>query len=197
MARPVFSARDRRALWLGALLLLPALGFVWIVRPYLAAVENTRDQLAAERGALARERSAVAAAARNPEYQLVADSLMRATSPTLFSGRDDVMATAELVSYLGAVANEHDVWLQNATTRPSTTTESGVRALHVALRAESDLAGLLRFLRALEQGDRLLQVERLDVSVRPTDFTDSGVEPVTIAATVTAFALPGVSGDQP
>jgi hypothetical protein len=191
MAGFSLSARDRRALWLGALLVLPALGFVFAVRPYLAALDSTRDQLAAERGALARERAAVAAAERNPEYQLVADSLMRAAVPTLFSGRDDVMATAELVSYLGAVANENDVWLQNATTRPSTTTESGVRALHVALRAESDLAGLLRFLRALEQGDRLLRVERLDVSVRPTDFTDSGVEPVTIAATVTAFALPG------
>lgn len=191
MAGFSLSARDRRALWLGALLVLPALGVVFAVRPYLAALDSTRDQLAAERGALARERAAVAAAARNPEYQLVADSLMRAAIPTLFSGRDDVIATAELVSYLGAVANENDVWLQNATTRPSTTTESGVRALHVALRAESDLAGLLRFLRALEQGDRLLRVERLDVSVRPTDFTDSGVEPVTIAATVTAFALPG------
>ena len=195
MARPTLSARDRRALRFGALLVVPALAFVWIVKPYLATLDSTRDQLTAERGALARERAAVAAAARNPEYQLVADSLMRATTPSLFSGRDDVMASAELVAYLGDVANEHDVWLQNATTRPSTTTESGVRTLHVALRAESDLAGLMRFLRALENGDRLLQVERLDVSVRPTDFTDIGVEPMTIAATVTAFALPGAPVD--
>ncbi len=193
MARRTLSTRDRRALWLGALVLLPALFFVYGVKPYLAALDSARDSLSAERLALARERAAVQAAERNPGMQSLADSLVREMSPRLFAGRDDVIATAELVSHLGDVAREHDVWLQNATTRPSEVGEAGVRTLHVAVRAESDLEGLLRFLQALERGNKLIRVERLDVSVTPNVFSDTDVEPVTISATITGYAMPGVT----
>lgn len=171
-------------------MLLPALLFVWGVKPYLAMLEESRDYLSVERTALARERAAVNAAQRNPGMQQLADSLMRAMSPRLFAGRDDIMATAELVSHLGTVAQEHDVWLQNATTRPSQLGDAGVRTLHVALRAESDLEGLLRFLQALETGQKLLRVERLDVSVAPGTLSPDGVEPVSITASIVGFAIP-------
>ncbi len=184
------SPRDRRALTIGVLVLLPALFFVWGVRPYLTMLEESRDYLSVERAALARERAAVDAAQRNPGMQQLADSLMRAMSPRLFAGRDDVMATAELVSHLGAVAQEHDVWLQNATTRPAALGDAGVRTLHVALRAESDLEGLLRFLQALETGNKLVRVERLDVSVAPQALSPDGVEPVSITASIVGYAIP-------
>jgi hypothetical protein len=191
MARASLAPRDRRALLLGALVLAPALFFIWAVKPYLAALESSRDFLSVERAALARERAAVTAAQRNPGMQQLADSLMRAMSPRLFAGRDDVMATAELVSHLGALAQANDVWLQNATTRPATVGTAGVRTLQVALRAESDLEGVVRFLRAIENGDKLLQVERLDVSVVQGALPDNGVEPVSISATILGFAIPG------
>lgn len=188
--RVALSPRDRRALTLGALVLLPSLFFIWGVKPFLATLSESQDFLSVERAALSRERAAVSAAQRNPGMQQLADSLMRAMSPRLFAGRDDVMATAELVSHLGAVAQEHDVWLQNATTRPSEVGEAGVRTLHVALRAESDLEGVLRFLQALEQGEKLLRVERLDISVAPGSFVEEGVEPVSISASIMGFAIP-------
>jgi hypothetical protein len=184
------TARDKRALTLGALVLAPALFFIWGVKPFLASLEESRDFLSVERAALARERAAVTAAQRNPGMQALADSLMRAMSPRLFAGRDDVMATAELVSHLGAVAREHDVWLQNATTRPATVTDAGVRTLHVALRAESDLQGLLNFLQALERGDKLVRIERLDVSVTQGPVTEDGIEPVSISASIVGYAIP-------
>ncbi len=184
------SARDKRALTLGALILAPALFFIWGVKPFRSSLEESRDFLSVERAALARERAAVTAAQRNPGMQALADSLMRAMSPRLFAGRDDVMATAELVSHLGAVAREHDVWLQNATTRPATVGEAGVRTLHVALRAESDLQGLLNFLQALERGDKLVRIERLDVSVTQGPVTEDGIEPVSISASIVGYAIP-------
>ncbi len=184
------SARDRRALTLGALVLLPSLFFIWGVKPFLATLSESRDFLSVERAALSRERAAVSAAQRNPGMQQLADSLMRAMSPRLFAGRDDVIATAELVSHLGAVAEEHNVWLQNATTRPAEVGEAGVRTLHVALRAESDLEGLLRFLQALEHGDKLLRVDRLDISIAAGSFVADGVEPVSISASIMGYAIP-------
>jgi len=187
------SARDRRALLLGAAILLPALLFVWGVRPLLATLRNNRDLLVSEQGTLAREMAALDAARANPDLHRVADSAMRAVAPRLFQGRDSVMATAELVSHLSMVAADHDVWLQNAVTRPSTVDEGGVRRLRVEIRAESDLQGVLSFLTALERGDKLVRVERVDIARVLALDTDDGVEPVTVAATIVGFALP----DQP
>ena len=182
------SARDRRAVLLGALALLPWLLYVWGVRPYMAALSDARDQLAAERATLGREQAAIEMARRNPQLQRVADSAMRAMRPRLFEGKDDVMASAELASYLGEVAQRARVWLQDASTRPASTTgDGGVRTLRVEIRAESDLLGTLMFLQALENGDKLIRIDRLDISRVPRD--DQDTETLAIAATIAGFAV--------
>jgi hypothetical protein len=182
------ASRDRRAVILGAVILLPALLFIWGVRPYRAALADARDQLATERATLARERAAIATARRNPQLQHVADSAMRAMRPRLFEGKDDVMASAELASYLGEVASATRVWLQDASTRPSLPESDGVRTLHVDIRGESDLLGILMFLQALERGDKLVRIDRLDIS-RSARSENEDVETMTIAATVSGFAV--------
>jgi hypothetical protein len=185
-------SRDRRALLFGAAILLPALLFVWGVRPFLASVRENRDLLVSEQATLSRELAAIEAARANPDLHRVADSAMRAVAPRLFEGRDSVMATAELGSYLGELAARHDVWLQNAVTRPSVAENGGVRRLRVEIRAESDLQGVLSFITALERGEKLVRVERLDISRVLSVGTEDGIEPVSIAATIVGFALPDV-----
>src|SRR5205814_6562875 len=137
-----------RTVIVGALVLLPGLLYIWAVRPYQAAMSDARDQLATERATLARERSAIATARQNPELQHIADSAMRAMRPRLFEGKDDVMASAELAAYLGEVAHSSRVWLQDAGTRPASPAVDGVRTLHVEIRAEADLQGMLMFIQA-------------------------------------------------
>jgi len=183
------NTRDRRAVTYGGIVLLPFLLYIWGVRPYQAALSDARDQLATERAALARERAAILTARKNPQLQHIADSAMRVMRPRLFEGKDDVMASAELASYLGDVAQRARVWLQDASTRPATpaTQSSGVRTLRVEIRAESDLQGTLKFLQALERGDKLIRIDRLDISRVPRD--DKGVETLAIAATIAGFAV--------
>jgi hypothetical protein len=183
------SVRDRRAVFFGGGVLVVALGFIWGVRPYQAALSDARDQLATERATLARERAAILTARKNPQLQHVADSAMRVMRPRLFEGKDDVMASAELASYLGEVAQRARVWLQDASTRPATTATQGggVRTLRVEIRAESDLQGTLMFLQALEHGDKLIRIDRLDISRVPRD--DKNVETLAIAATISGFAV--------
>jgi hypothetical protein len=188
------SAKDRRALMLGLGILLPAFFFIWGVKPFRATLADAQEQLATGRDALSRERAAVAAALRNPQLQHVADSAMRAMTPRLFNGRDDVMASADLVTYLGQVAHTSRVWLQDASTRPATTSPSGVRTLHVEIRAESDLAGLLRLLQALEHGKQLVRVDRLDISRTLRGQSDGGMETLSIAASITGYAINGEAG---
>ena len=149
---------------------------------------DARDQLATERLALSRERAAVANARRNPQLRHVADSAMSAARPRLFEGKDDVMASAELASYLGDVARDTRVWLEDAATRPAVPATTACARFNVDIRAESDLLGTLMFLKRLERGDKLVRIERLDISRAPrSDEKDE--ETLSIAATIAGFAV--------
>jgi hypothetical protein len=182
------SERDRRAVVWGGLALAPFLIFIWGVRPYRAALSDVRDQLDAERSALAREQAAIAMAQKNPQLQHVADSAMRVTQPRLFEGKDNVMASAELAAYVGDVARNARVWLQDAGTRPAAAAANGVRTLRVEIRAESDLLGAMMFVQGLERGEKLVRIERLDIS-RSARVGDKDSETLAIAATITGFAV--------
>jgi hypothetical protein len=180
--------RERRTVLIGALVLLPPLLFIWGVRPYRTAMSDARDQLATERAALARERAAIATARQNPELQHIADSAMRAMRPRLFEGKDDVMASSELAAYVGDVAQGARVWLQDAGTRPAVPAAEGVRTLRVEIRAESDLLGTLMFLQGLERGDKLVRIDRLDIS-RSVRGDEKDAETLSIVATIAGFAI--------
>ncbi len=194
---PLLTTRDRRAMLVGALVLAPGLLFIWAVRPYRTALASARDDLATERATLSRERGALATAHRNPELQQLTDSAAQAVQSRLFEGRDDVIASAQLASYLGDVARRSQVWLQDAATRPATTSTPGVRTLHVDLRAETDFQGLLTFLDALDHGDKLVRVERLDVSRGFGNTDNQGAETLTVTATIGGYALDGEQAAAP
>jgi hypothetical protein len=187
------SPSDRRALTLGAAIVLPSLFFVFGVKPYRAALADVQQQLTVEREAFSRERAAVSAAKRNPEMQHVADSAMQAMAPRLFTGRDDVMASAEVATYLGDVARASHVWLQDASTRPATALDGGVRALHVEIRGESDLRGILEFVKSLESGGKFIRVQRLDVSAQPGRSDQPGTETLALSASIVGYAIPDPS----
>ena len=184
------SSSDRRALTLGAIVVVPALFFVFAVKPYLRALQDVQQQLSVERDAFTRERAAVAAAKRNPLMQHIADSAMQAMAPRLFTGRDDVMASAEVASYVGDLARGNHVWLQDASTRPATALDGGVRALHVELRAESDLRGILAFVKSLETGGKFLRVQRIDISAQPGRADQPGAETLALSASIVGYAIP-------
>jgi hypothetical protein len=184
------SASDRRALILGAVVLVPSLFFVFAVKPYRAALADVEQQLSVERDAFARERAAVSAARKNPQMQHAADSAMQAMAPRLFAGPDDVMASAEVATYLGDVARSNHVWLQDASTRPATALDGGVRALHVEIRGESDLRGILEFVTTLESGAKFIRVQRLDISSQPGRSDQPGAETLALSASIVGYAIP-------
>jgi len=188
MRGSTLSARERRTVSIGGAILIASLGFLYGVRPYRAALENARDQLATERATLDRERAVVASAKQNPRLHNVADSTMRAMRPRLFEAKDDVMASAELASYLGDVARRARVWLQDAGTRPAAPAADGVRTLRVEIRGESDILGVLMFLQALERGEKLVRIDRLDISRSPR-AREEEIETLSIAATISGFAV--------
>jgi hypothetical protein len=189
------SAREKRTIILGAAVLLPSLGYIWGVRPYRAAMAETRDALETARLALSREKGAVVTTRTNPNAQRAADSALAMTVPRMFAGQDDAIASSELARYLGGVARQSRVLMQDASTRPSTTTPDGIRTLRVEIRAESDLQGIVTFLQALEGGNKLVRVDRLEISRSAGTEEKDGFETLNMAATVSGFAFAAAPAD--
>lgn len=189
MSWSTMSPKDRRAIIVGAVVVLPALLFIYGVRPYRAALAETRDELDIARLALSREKAAVTTTRANPDAQRSADSSLMMTAPRLFEGRDDAIASAQLAAYLGNVARKSRVLMQDANTRPSSLSPEGIRTLRVEVRAESDIQGIATFLHNLEAGQKLVRIDRLEISRVPGLEDKNGFETLSIAATVAGFAF--------
>ena len=192
------SGKDRRAVLMGLIVLGPALFYVWPVKPYLAAVAETRNRMAVGRDLLSREKAAISAARLNPGLQSLADSAMRATSPRLFHGRDDV-ASADLITTLSDIARQNEVFVSENFALKRVTDPSGVVILRAEVRGESDLQGVLAFLESIEHGDKLLRVESLDIGRQMAKADAEGVQPVSIKVVIAGYAIheTGVSDLRP
>lgn len=189
------GARDRRALRLGAIIIGAAALWAGIIRPSIERRAQLADLLEAERALLSRELAMVQrpiTAGRAPGR----DSLARARGARFFAGDDDVIVTAQLVDYLGETARPREIWLQSAATRPARTETAGVRQLEVELRAEGDIAGVLRFLDAIEHGERTIRITDLDLRGEAMP-ADDGTNPLVLAATVRGFAPPRAKASSP
>jgi hypothetical protein len=175
---------------LGALVVVPAVLYVWGVAPLARRLGEMRDRAASGADALRRERTLLADAARYPALVTRAESVLMREAPRLFHAPDPLAASAGLANYVGAHATRSRVFVQHSETRTAEAAGEGVATLQVELRAVGDLHGLLGFLQSLESGTKLVRVERLAIE-RSERIASGGrdEEVLTVAATVSGFAL--------
>jgi hypothetical protein len=183
------SRRDRRALFLGAAVLAPALLYIGAVKPFVGALGDARDRLAVEREALGRERALLSLAPGSDSLRTAVDSVVRVHRARLFEARDDGIAGAEFAAYLEQLARRSNVWLQEADARGAKLSPSGVRALTVVIRAESDYEGILTLLRNLETGRKLVRVERMQLAPGALPNDHESPRALTLRATLVGYAL--------
>lgn len=158
------NARDRRALVLGAWLLVPSLAYVWVVKPVVADFSEVRERLTSERDLLIRERTLLATASELPIHLAHADTMLAQAQTRLFTGPDPVAAAAALARYVTERATQHHVLVQGSETREVEELDQGMLRLVVEVRAIGDLAGLTGWLADLEGGPRLVDVTDLRVT---------------------------------
>ena len=190
------SARERRTIVIGLVLVAPALLWIYAVRPYREALAEARAEVATQRDLLARELALLEDAERYPAAYRTADSALVRVAPRLFDESDDVLATARLTSYVAGQALGSRVLLQEAESQPAQRTRDGLRRLQVEIRAESDTEGMLRFLNSLERGAKLVVVDEITLD-REERSLARGRPPVGILvlrATVSGFALVDSTG---
>jgi hypothetical protein len=175
--------RDRRALVLGAAVLLPALLWAAVVKPYRAALDELRERTAAEQSLLQRERTLLDGADVNA---LVRDMEERArqASLRLVSAPNAPLAEAEVTAFLQELAKLSRVLLQElrgvedrrarggaggsaagggAAASAAAPDAAALRVIRLAVRGESDLEGVLTFLQRIENSPLLMRVTELSI----------------------------------
>lgn len=176
------AERDRRAVIIGLAVLLPALLWVAVVRPYAASRAELHERIATERALLEREESLIAAAPELPKLAERAAERAATASQRLIHAANMPLAEAEVTAYLEDVALLSRVLLQEARSvdppRGEEEETGYVRPLRLALRAESDLEGVLTFLQRIESGPLLLHVAELSIepSVQREDAQPGAVQ---------------------
>lgn len=203
------SARDRRALRLGLLVVAPVLLYAGAIRPYSSALTDARARSAAERRLLERELELLAQAPALP--RAIADARVKAerAEHRLVRATNAVVAENEVTEYLETMATMSRVLLQELRAVELARGEvppPGARPLRLALRGESDLEGVLTFLHRVETSPLLLRVTGL--SIEPvlerrsrSRRSDEPAEPpattgvVNFALVVEAYLPPDAAGD--
>lgn len=185
------SPSDRRALRWGAIVSIAAIVYAFGGRPLLAWRETWEHRLGEARGLVLRYREAASA---TEIYRGESDSiavLLRAVAEQSLGGRSPEEASAELLALLHATAREASVSVRRTNLLPPDSVELGFLRVGAVVEGETDVLGLLHFLRSLESGHRLLHV--VDLRVSPSNAaafgSAAGGGPEVLPFTVTAHGF--------
>lgn len=186
------NPRDRRALIIGAILALPAIGYKALIRPFAGAINDARAAVARERSLLERELALLARAPDLPREIAFARDAEGMARRRLFIAEDPIEAASEMSTYVGGALRAGSVTVQQIESGDDKEIGSGLREISLSLRAEGPLDGVLQALGALESGPRLLRVTRVSIERSLATPGPGGTESVVIAATVRGYAEIGV-----
>ena len=159
----VLSARDRRAIVVGALVLAPAFGVAYGVRPFARALAGRRLAAAQQRDLLERERALLEFAPKLPALMAAGRATLEAELPRAIRGAAVATATVRLADHVRSVARAHEVLVVEAVEFGADSLAGGIEVLRLNLKAESDLGGILRFLRALEAGAPTVRISSVSI----------------------------------
>jgi hypothetical protein len=158
------SHRDRRALIIGAAILVPALLWVGAVRPYRDALVDVSDRIETERALLAREEGLLLAADRMPDDLNAAAASAERAERRLVGTSNTAVAEADVTEYIESLATKSRVLLTEIRGMGMDRKDhppAGLQIVRIAVQGESDLNGVTGLLRRLEDGMMLIRVSEL------------------------------------
>ena len=158
------TSRDRRAILVGLTILLPALVYVFGVRPYRTALGHLQDRIVVERELLQRELALLESAPSFPGLLDRAEAEAILHEDRLVLAPSGVLAEAVLTGFLESAAARSRVLLEEIRGGELGRGEeppAGLSVVRLHLRGESDLEGVLTFLDEVEEARLLLRVRGL------------------------------------
>ena len=166
----VLAARDRRAILLGLGVILPVFLLVGVVKPYFRTLNETRDRIAAERTLLERELELRARKKQLPEALQTARGSLQRGEERLVKAANPALAESRLTDLLEDLAGMTRVLLQEVRSVPAQrgqTDPPGMQTLRLAIRGESDLEGVLRYMQHIEENPMVLRIRELSLEKAP------------------------------
>jgi hypothetical protein len=192
MSFPTINPRDRRALAVGAIVIVAALIlargvpalFSWTAERQSSAAELTTE-LRALRNALATQRE------RRAQLAAGAASLARLEAG-LLAGATPVSAAAALAQLVGRAADSAGIHVRSTQVRGDTARTGAVfTTVSVRIDATADVRGLTSLLARLERGPALMVISALSVTqLEP----ESEMEALQVELTVEGLSRPGAKG---
>lgn len=189
--------RDRRALRLGAIVVVPAVLLSFLAGPLLEGRNEGRARLAAERALLARE---LALADGVPAYAATLDELRRDSRgplSRLLPGDGPILAGAELSGTIDRAAEGGRLSIEALDLLPPARHSDRLWSVGLSFRATGDLEGVLAFLRAVEGAPTLIRADALVLEpvLLPSPVVGgAALEAMHVQATLTGFAAAAAPG---
>ncbi len=193
MRLPNLAPGDRRAVLIGVAVAAPIALWMLVATPYLHAVAETRAKLEVGRDLLARERRLLAGSKRYPVVLDEGKARLAAVAGRLFDGASEAAISTALAAHLRQHARASRVHLSELKSAPPDTLAAGVATTSLNVTGESDLEGLLTFLRSLESGTKLVHIDQLEIESAQRSGGAVGPEVLSFQLTAKGFALPEAS----
>src|SRR5258708_5163387 len=157
--------QDKRALIMGAVVVIALLGYARLARPVFERLQAERRLVADQEALLGRERSLLAAARSFSGVERDLRQRLVTETPRLFAG-DSVAATAELTAYVAGVAAASGVRFTTVEGR-TPRTDRGATRLLVDVRGEGSWRQVLTFVKLLESAGQLVDVHNVRIERGP------------------------------
>jgi type II secretion system (T2SS) protein M len=110
-------------------------------------------------------------------------------APKLLSGDTPVEALADLSGRLTIAASRNQVKLERTDQLSDSTASGRLRRVHVRAALESDIRGVMGFLRAIELGDAVLSIEDVRILAADPGSSEQTPEILHVEVTVTGWFL--------
>jgi len=171
------SARDRRALRLGLVLAVPIAAWMFVIRPYRAALADLKARVEAERALLAREEALLVSADVLPARADDAAAHAERIERRLVSGANMALIEGAVTDHLESLAQKSRVLLQEIRSMQPDRRDAEfevVKPVRLAVKAESDLDGITRLLLGIEESPLLFRIEELLIEPQMTRPQSTG-----------------------
>jgi hypothetical protein len=186
------TSRERRIVR-AFIVLLPIFAIAYGARAVVGAHRARSEALAQQRSLLERERAVVAdsAALSGPIAEARAAAARAARG--VLRGTSRPTTHSALIEHLRTIARRNEVLVVQTSELASDSVADGLTLLRIAVRGESDVAGVSRLLRAIEADPLQLRVSRLSIERVAQDGAAAGIpsdgrQVVIVHATVEALA---------
>jgi type II secretory pathway component PulM len=156
------TPRDRRALIAASVILTPLLLYSLVVQPYVSSLGDAQDRVVAVRALYGRE---LAEVALSDSLSILADIQRREeelAAARLFesSGNDTHL---ELERYVVDMARRQRVSVEMSASHPVDERVEGLQAVQTEISAIGDFNGILNLMYALENGSKLVHIEKMSI----------------------------------